>query len=222
MKMIIQTIDPRHYDQKVRRIRAQVSAVLTKWLLLPRFKRWRLTQDPSTGMIVLFGILNNKYIATHTSIPFKNYFDSRLLHDLASELKMEVVSCNSDGLRYAIILSRGQLGRLPTHIDYPFLDGDRLFARVIYADQPLQDSVDPQTMPAPPSKVESVDGQTLVPQDVAPLLKVLDDTKLSDEASSNLPAQGPPEVVIIDEDEFLKRVAEHKAHLQRSNPTWDR
>jgi hypothetical protein len=219
MKMITQTIDPRHYDQKVRRIRAQASAVLTKWGLLPRFKRWRLTQDPSTGMIVLFGILNNRYIATHTSIPFSDYFGSRLLHDLANELKMEVVSCNSDGLRYAFILSRGQLGILPTHIDYPYLDGERLFVRVVYANQPLPGSVDSQTMPAPPIKVESVDDQTLVRQGVAPLLKVLDDTKLGNDATSKLSAQGPPDVVIIDEDEFLKRVAEHKAHLQRSDRT---
>jgi hypothetical protein len=217
MKMITQTIDPRHYDQKVRRIRAQASAVLKKWGLLPRFKRWRLTQDPSTGMIVLFGILNNRYIATHTSIPFSDYFDSRLLHDLANELKMEVVSCNSDGLRYAFILSRGQLGWLPTHIDYPYLDGDKLFVRVIYGDQPLPEGGNPQTMPAQPIKVDSVDDQTLVRQAVAPLLKVLDATKHSDEATSTLSAQGPPDVVIIDEDEFLKRVAEHKAHLLRSD-----
>jgi len=82
-----QLIDPHHFDKKARRIRAQVSTILTKWGLLPRFKRWRLTQDPGTGMIVLFGILNNKYIATHTPIPFSNYFDPRLLHDLANELK---------------------------------------------------------------------------------------------------------------------------------------
>src|SRR4030095_2065967 len=100
MKMITQTIDPPNFDQRARQIRAQVSTVLTKWGLLPRFKRWRLTQDPDTGMIVLFGILNNKYIAAHTSIAFSNYFDPRLLHDLANELQLQVVSCNSDGLRY--------------------------------------------------------------------------------------------------------------------------
>src|SRR3972149_9988953 len=137
MKMMIQTIDPHHFDKKTRRIRAQVSTVLTKWGLLPRFKRWRLTQDPGTGMIVLFGILNNTYIATHTSIPFSDYFDPRVLHDLANELQVQVVSCNSDGLRYAFILERGQIDTLPTHIDYPFLDGDRLFARVVYRDKPV-------------------------------------------------------------------------------------
>ncbi len=217
--MITQTIDPRHYDLQVRRIRAQVSAVLTKWGLLPRFKRWRLTQDPDTGMIVLFGILNNRYIATHTSIPFRHYFDSHLLHELANELKMEVVSCNSDGLRYAFILSRGQLGRVPTHIDYPFMDGDKLLARVVYADQPVPEWVNLPTMPAPPVKVESVDDQALVRQSVAAFLKALDDTKLREQAAAKLSAQGPPDVVIIDEDEFLNRVAEHKAHLPRSDRT---
>jgi len=217
--MITQTIDPRHYDLKVRRIRAQVSAVLTKWGLLPRFKRWRLTQDPGTGMIVLFGILNNRYIATHTSIPFRHYFDGRLLHDLANELKMEVVSCNSDGLRYAFILSRGQLGRVPTHIDYPFLEGDKLLARVVYADQPVPERVNPPTMPAPPAQVEVIDDQVLDHQAVAAFLKALEDTRLREQAAATLSAQGPPDVVIIDEDEFLNRVAEHKAHLPRSDRT---
>ena len=107
--MTIQPIDPRQFAQKARQIRAQASAILTRWGLLPRFKRWRLTQDPGTGMVVLFGILNNRYIATHTSIPFGNYFDPRLLHNLANELQVQIVSCNSDGLRYAFILDRGQL-----------------------------------------------------------------------------------------------------------------
>src|SRR6185436_1447979 len=136
MQMIPQTINPPNFDQKARQIRAQVSTVLTKWGLLPRFKRWRLTQDPGTGMIVLFGILNNRYIATQTSIPFSDYFDPRLLHDLANELQVQVVSCNSDGLRYAFILDRGQLGRLPTHIDFPFIDNGKLLVRVVYDEIP--------------------------------------------------------------------------------------
>ena len=96
--MTIQTIDPRHITQKTRQIRAQVSNVLTKWGLLPRFKRWRLTQDPETGMVVLFGILNNKYIATHTTTPFSDYFDPRLLHDLANELQVQV--CKNSFMLY--------------------------------------------------------------------------------------------------------------------------
>ena len=114
-------------------------------------------------------------------------------------------------------LSRGQLGRLPTHIDYPFLDGDRLYVRVVYADQPVPRWVNPQTIPGMPIKAESVDDQAQVRQSVVPLLKVLEDTKLMADSDSKFCAQGPPEVVIINEDEFLNRVADHKAHLQRSS-----
>ena len=210
--MITQTIDPHHFDQKTRRIRAHASAILTKWGLLPRFKRWRLTQDPSTGMIVLFGILNNRYIATHTSIPFSDYFDPRLLHDLANELQLQVVSCNSEGLRYAFILDRGSLGKLPTHIDYPFLDGDRLFVRVVYDDKPQPEAVEPQITPEP----LFVDDQTLVSQGVGAFLKVFDDIKLKDDAASKLTAQGLPDIVLIDEAEFNKRVAEHKVTWKKS------
>ena len=203
-----QTIDPHHIDQQARQIRAQVSTILRKRGLLPRFKRWRLTQDPDTGMIVLFGILNNSHIATHTSIPFSDYFDPRLLHDLANELQVQVVSCNSDGLRYAFILDRGQLGKLPTHIDYPFIDNGKLLVRVVYRDAP-------QSMPAPPVDIAKVDDHTLVRQGVGAFLKVFDDIKLRDDAALQLAAQYPPEVVVIDEDEFKKRVAEHEANRQR-------
>ena len=206
--MIIQTIDPHHFNQKARRIRRQVSKILTKWGLLPRFKRWRLTQDPDTGMVVLFGILNNKYIATHTSIPFSDYFDPRLLHDLANELQVQVVSCNSDGLRYAFILDRGQLDNLPTHIDFPFIDNGKLLVRVVYNDIP-------QPVPTPPVDVATVDDQTLVREGVGAFLKVFDDIKLRDDAALQLSAQNPPDIVVIDEDEFNKRVAEHEANRQR-------
>src|SRR5512133_3537144 len=153
-EMTIQTIDQKHFNQKTRQVRAQVANVLTKWGLLPRFKRWRLTQDPDTGMVVLFGILNNNYIATHTAIPFSDYFDPRLLHDLANELQVQVVSCNSDGLRYAFILDRGQLDDLPTHIDFPFIDNGKLSARVVYKDKPQP------PVPVPPVGVEIVEDQT--------------------------------------------------------------
>ena len=199
--MTAQTIDPHDFGHKTRRIRAQVSTVLTKWGLLPRFKRWRLTQDPDTGMIVLFGILNNRYIAAHTSIPFSNYFDPRLLHDLANELQLQVVSCNSDGLRYAFILDRGQLGKLPTHIDFPFIDNEKLLVRVVYSEKL-------QTVPA---DIATVDDHTLVHEGVGAFLKVFDDIKLRDDAS----AQKPPDIVVIDEDEFNKRVAEHETNRQR-------
>jgi hypothetical protein len=206
--MMTQTIDKQRFDQETRRIRAQVSKILTKWDLVPRFKRWRLTQDPSTGMIVLFGILNNRYIATHTSIPFRDYFDPRVLHDLADGLQMEVVSCNSDGLRYAFILDRGQLSRLPTHIDFPFIDNGKLLVRVVYSDNP-------QSMPTPPVESITVDDQRLVRQGVGAFLKVFDDIKLKNDVASKLPAEGLPDIVVIDEVEFNKRVAELEANRQR-------
>jgi len=116
-------------DVKARRIRTQVSTILQKWGLLPRFKRWRLTQDPETGMIILFGILNTEYIATRTSTPFSDYFDPRVLHDLANEIQVEVVSCNADGLRYAFILDRGRVDKVPAR-DFPVVDNGTVFARV--------------------------------------------------------------------------------------------
>ncbi len=207
--MITQAIEPHHFDQKTQLMKSQVSAVIKKWGLLPRFKRWRLTKDPSTGMVVLFGILNNKYIAAHTSIPFSDYFDPRLLHDLANELQVQVVSCNSDGLRYAFILDRGNLGKLPTHIDFPYIDNDKLMVRVVYSD-------DLQTVPVPPGKTGSVDDHTLVHQGVGAFLKVFDDIKLRDDIALQFSSKTLPDVLVIDEDSFKKRVEEHEADRQRS------
>ena len=206
--MITQTIDPHHFDQKTRRIRTHASAVLTKWGLLPRFKRWRLTQDPSTGMIVLFGILNNGYIATHTSIPFSDYFDPRVLRDLANELQLQVVSCNSDGLRYAFILDRGQLDKLPTHIDFPFIDNGKLSARVVYSDNS-------NPKPSPTINNTLVDDPSLVQQSVGAFLKVFDDIKFKDVSGLYSSAQNLPDIVVIDEDKFHQRVEELEANRQK-------
>lgn len=213
--MITQVIDPHQYDREARRVRTQVSAILTKRGLLPRFKRWRLAQDPSTGMIVLFGVLNNRYIAAHTSIPFSDYFDPRVLHDLANELQVQVVSCISDGLRYAFVLDRGQIDILPSHIDYPFLDGDRLLVRVVYGDKPIPEAMEPQITPASVVAADVANDHMLVHRGVGAFLKVFDDIKLRDDAASKLTAQGLPDVVVIDAEEFNKRVAEHEANRQR-------
>jgi len=206
--MTIQIIDPHHFDQKTRRIRSRVSKVLTKWGLLPRFKRWRLTQDPDTGMVVLFGVLNNGYIAAHTATPFSNYFDPRLLHDLADELQVQVVSCNSDGLRYAFILDRGQLGKLPTHIDFPYIDNGKLLVRVVYGDRQ-------QSGMAAPADIAAADEQILVRESVGAFLKVFNDMKLREAAALLASAQNLPDIVVIDEKEFKKRVVEHEANRQR-------
>jgi hypothetical protein len=209
--MAIQTIDPQHFPQKARRIRVQVSTVLTRWGLVPRFTRWRLTQDPDTGIVVLFGILNNRYIATHTSSPFSDYFDPRLLRDLANELQVQVVSCNSDGLRYAFILDRGQLGKLPTHIDFPFIEKGKPLVRVVYSDSPPSN-------PAPPVDTEMMDDHSLVRLGVGAFLKVFDDIKLRDDSASSRSAQNLPDIVVINEDQFNQRVAEHKTIDQKINP----
>lgn len=205
--MITQTINENQFNQRSRQIRDQVSTILTDWGLLPRFKRWRLTRDPGTGMVVLFGILNNRYIATHTSIPFSDYFDPRLLHDLANQLNVQVVSCNSDGLRYAFILDRGRFGKLPTHVDYPFIDNGKVLVRVAYGN-------DPQPAPALPADLATLDDQALVRQGVGAFLKVFDDIRLREDAAL-LYEQNLPDIVIIDKDEFKKRVAEHEIERQR-------
>ena len=216
--MITQTNDTDYYDQKTRRIRAQVSTVLTKWGLLPRFKRWRLTQDPGTGMIVLFGILNNSYIATHSSIPFSDYFDPRLLHDLADELQLQVVSCNCEGLRYAFILERGSIVMLPSHIDYPFVDGDKVFVRVVLDNQPAPVWLIPPATPVVPTHVDIVGDPVQLKQAVVALVKIMDDKELKGQTASKLSDQGPPDVISIDEEEFKKRVAEHRIIWQKSHP----
>lgn len=213
--MITQVVDPKHFNQEARQIRARVPAILSKWGLPPKFTRWRLTQDPETGLAVLFAVLNKKYIAAHTSIPFSDYFDPRLLNDLSNDLQVQVVSCNSDGLRYAFILDRGSLGKLPTHIDFPILDGDRLLVGVIYNDEQEPGWINPRTMPAPPIHIDHVDDQTLVHRGVGAFLKVFDDIQLRDDAASHSSPQNLPEIIVIDKDEFKKRVAEHEAERQR-------
>ncbi len=203
------TVDPQDFEQEARRIRAGVSTVLKKWGLLPRFKRWRLAKDPETGMIVLFGILNNEHIAMHTSIAFSDYFHPRVLHDLANQLQVQVVSCNTDGLRYAFVLDRGRLDSLPTHIDYPYVDNGKLGVRVVYRDSPPS----PVTSPA---AMAMVDDHNAVRRAVQAFLKAFDDIQLKNDAASQLSAEATPDIVLIDEDEFNRRVAEHEADRRRS------
>ncbi len=202
-------IDPRQFDQKARQIKAQVMSILPKWGLMPRFKRWRLTQDPETGMVVLFGILNNKYIAEHTSIPFSNYFDSRFLNDLANELQVQVVSCNSEGLRYAFILDRGRFGKLPTHIDYPFVDKGKVMVRVVFGE-----GLQPDPVP-PPVETVVLNDNRFMQQVAGAFLKVFEDIKLRDDATLLLAAQNPPDISVINEVEFKRRVMEHEVNRQK-------
>lgn len=122
--MIIQVLDSHYFNQKAQQIKAHVPIALAQRGLLPKFTRWRLTQDPSSGLVVLFGILNDKYIATHTQTPVGAYFDPRLLHDLATDLQVQVIPSNNDGHRYAFILDRGQQEPLVTVPDFVEVDHD--------------------------------------------------------------------------------------------------
>jgi hypothetical protein len=209
MKTMTRTIEQENYDHETQRIRSGASAILKKWGLLPRFKRWRLAKDPGTGMVVLFGVLNNGYISAHTSIPFSDYFHPRVLHDLANQLQVQVVSCNTDGLRYAFILDRGRLDSLPTHIDFPYVENGKVSFRVVYRDSP------PLT-PASFAGFKTVDDRSLVHRGVGAFLKVFDDIQLRNDAASQLSGQALPDIVVIDEDEFNRRVAEHEASRRRS------
>lgn len=203
------TVEQEDYDHETQRIRLGVSKVLKKRGLPPRFKRWRLAKDPDTGMVIFFGVLNNGYIATHTSIPFRDYFDPRLLHDLANQLQVQVVSCNTDGLRYAFVLDRGRLDILPTHIDFPYAESGKVSFRVVYRDSP------PLT-PASSAAIKTVDDRSLVHRGVGAFLKVFDDIQVRNVAASQISGQALPEIVVIDEDEFNRRVAEHEADRRRS------
>lgn len=206
---MIKGVEPGHFDQKARQIKAQVMTILTRWGLMPRFRRWRLTQDPETGMVVLFGILNSKYIAEHTSAPFSEYFDPKILRDLANELQVQVVSCNSDDdLRYAFILDRGSFGKLPTHIDYPFVDNGKVMVRVVFGESLRPD-------PLPPVDTVTLNDNRFMRQVAGAFLKVFEDIKLRDDAALLLSAQNPPDIAIIDELEFNKRVMEHEANRQK-------
>ena len=114
---------PHGFSEKVRQIRAGVPVVLAQWGLRSKFTRWRLTQDPGTGLVVLFGVLNYSDITEHTLTPFSDYFDPRLLLELAIDLNVQVESTNSEGFRYAFILDRG---RLPAREDLPALERSQL------------------------------------------------------------------------------------------------
>jgi hypothetical protein len=50
------------------------------------------------------------------------------------------------------------------------------------------------------------------------LVKIFDENNVKGEAATKLPEQEPPEVVSIDQEEFNKRVAEHKVIWQKSHP----
>lgn len=201
------TIEPHHFEKEARRIRKKVSKILAKWGLQARFKRWRLTQDPETGMIVLFGILNSRYIANYTATPFESYFNPLLLEDLKNNTQLQVVSCNSDGgLRYAFILQRGSLGKIPSHIDLPVVIDDKPLIRVVYGDLL-------QPMSIPSGEVALVEDENIlfVREGVGAFLKVFDDIQLRDEAPP--PSDGSlPEIMVVAQETFNQELADRQRH----------
>ncbi len=144
--MLTHTHATQRFAEKVRQIRARVPAVLARWGLHPKFARWRLAQDPSTGLVVLFGVLNKEYIAADPTTPFNDYFDPRVLFDLSDDLTLPVVSSDSEGFWYAFILDRGQLGPLPAREDLSSLDAKEPIAWVWH---------ESGVVPAPPIKTAS-------------------------------------------------------------------
>jgi hypothetical protein len=121
---------------------------------------------------------------------------------------------HSDCLRNGFVLDHGSVGKIPTHIDFPFTDSDSLRVGVVYNDELVPGLINPQTMQAPPIIVEIVDDHTLISRGVGAFLKVFDDIKLKD-AASNLSGQGLPDVVVMDAEEFNKRVAEHRVNRRK-------
>jgi hypothetical protein len=109
--MTTQPPDINHFSEKALQIKEHVPTALTQRGLPPRFTSWRLTQDPETGLVVLFASLNDEYIAQHFPTGAEAYFDPQLLHALATDLQVQVVPSRREGLRYAFILDRGQLGQ---------------------------------------------------------------------------------------------------------------
>ncbi len=107
--MTMQTSDPHPYAGVARHIRARVVTILGGHGLLPRFSSWRLAQDPTSGLVVLFGVLNAAFIANHSQMPTSAYFHPLLLEDLTRALQVQIIPSSVDGLRYAFILDRGRL-----------------------------------------------------------------------------------------------------------------
>jgi hypothetical protein len=119
--MLTPSLDPGDFQQKVQQIKKQVSIVLTQHGLLPRFSSWRLTQDPQSGLAVLFGSLNEAHIAAQAETAPEAYFDPILLLELSTDLQVQIIPSNNEGLRYAFILDRGHLDEVDALLELPAL-----------------------------------------------------------------------------------------------------
>lgn len=215
--MITQAVDPHHFIRRARQIKAQLPILLSQWGLLPKFKRWRLAQDPDTGMVVLFGVLDNEYIATHTTTPFNDYFDPRLLRDLATELHVQVISSANDGLRYAFILEMGQLdtpkdiGTMSSPMPVETLEHYPVNQAPPNNIQELL--IETRTEPPQPNNSMLVDDHTILHQRLDKFLK---NTEALD-AMNDATAQPLPDDLLMDDAEFNQKMAEYEANRNNNN-----
>jgi hypothetical protein len=215
--MITQAIDPHHFIRRARQIKALIPGLLSQWGLLPKFKRWRLAQDPGTGMVVLFGVLDNKYIATHTTTPFSDYFDERLMRDLASELKVQVISSSNDGLRYAFVLEKG-FSDSPTYMTglHPQEAVEVIDLRSSGQSVPHRIKmglIEKRSAARQPHTFVLIDDVTVTHQRLARFLKITDAL----EAANGASAQPISDVLLMDQAEFNRKMTDYengRRHVQ--------
>lgn len=204
MMMITRRVDPQHFVLRARQIQAQIPIILSQWGLVSKFKRWRLAQDPETGTVVLFGVLNNQFIATHTTTPFSNYFDPRLLCDMAKELHVPIIPSANDGLRYAFILERGQVREPPASVEEPFImhiSDDGLPTSGVQTNfVEIRIETSQSNIPAP------LDPHTVIHQRLDRFLKIAEALDAQDKAT-----QPMPDILLADEAEFEQKLAEYEA-----------
>jgi hypothetical protein len=179
--------------RRSRQIKIRIPILLSRWGLLPKFKRWRLAQDPETGMVVLFGVLNIRYIATHTTTPFSNYFDPSLLRDMAAELHVQVISSSNDGMRYAFILEKGRLGLPGPGETIEHLAGE-------------------QSSPQP-NNASLEEDHLISPVRLNRFLQVAE----AFGAMNNGATQPPPDILLMDEAEFNQKMAEYESNRNINN-----
>jgi hypothetical protein len=88
-------------------------------------------------------MLNKKVATAHEAPPFRGDFNPALVPALLEDLTIQMVPGDRDDLSSSFILDEGGCDRLLASIDFPFLDGDRLFLRAVKSDEPIQEFMDP-------------------------------------------------------------------------------
>jgi hypothetical protein len=100
-------------------------------------------------------MLNKKVATAQENPPYRGDFNPALVPALLEDLTILIVPGDRDDLSSSFILDEGGHDRLLAPIDFPFLDGDRLFLRAVKSDEPIQEFMDPPITLSP-----------LVPEDV--------------------------------------------------------